>query len=119
MGNLDNDVRAELKIEGMKESLDRGRWPFPPPPGYIEGTDSNGKKTILRDPRRASLVTEAFKTYATGLYSKQQLLDIVNRKGLNTRNEKRLSGQTFCQLLRKPRYAGILSESSDGIKPPS
>ena len=119
MAQFDNDVRAERTIAGMKARLDRGGWTFPPPLGYIKGVDCNANKTILPDPQRAHLVTEAFELYASGLYSKQQVLDIINSKGLTTRNGKRLSGQTFFQLLRKPIYAGILSVPTWGIRQPS
>lgn len=108
MAQFDNDVRSERTVAGMKARLERGGWTFPPPLGYLKGTDATGCKTIVPDPQRAHLVTKAFETYATGLYSKQQLLEIMRRLGLTTKTGARLSPQTFYELLRKPIYAGII-----------
>jgi site-specific DNA recombinase len=115
----DNDVRAERTVAGMKARLERGDWTFPPPLGYLKGRDATGAKTIVPDSHRAHLVTYAFEMYATGLHSKQQVLEAVTRLGLTTKIGKRVSPQTFCQLLRKPIYAGILDVPSWGIRQPS
>jgi hypothetical protein len=57
--------------------------------------------------------------YATGLHSRQQVLELVTRLGLTTKAGKRVSPQTFYQLLRKPIYAGILEVPAWGIRQPS
>jgi hypothetical protein len=74
----------------------------------MKSTDFKGGKSIISDPMRAPLITRAFEMFATGLHSKEQVLDTVTRLGLTTKCRKRVSPQTFCQLLRKPIYAGIL-----------
>ncbi len=122
MAQFDNDVRSERTVAGMKARLERGGWTFSPPLGYLKGTDANGGKTIIPDPQRAQLITEAFEMYPTGVHSKQQVLDAVTRSGLPTKSGKRLSPQTFGQLLRKPIYAGILEvpawACASGATPP-
>jgi site-specific DNA recombinase len=118
MAQFDNDVRSERTVAGMKARLERGGWTFPPPLGYLKGRDTNGRKTIVPDPDRASLITQAFEMYATGLYSKQQVLETVRRLDLTAKSGKRVSAQTFNALLSKPIYAGILAVPAWGIRQP-
>jgi site-specific DNA recombinase len=119
IAQFDNDVRSERTVAGMKARLEKGEWTFPPPLGYMKGRDSKQAKTIVPDPKRAPLVTRAFELYATGLHSKQQVLDAVASLGLTAKSGRRISPQTFDQLLRKPIYAGVLEVPGWGIRQPS
>ena len=67
---------------------------------------------IKPDPSAAPLVCEAFQLYATGHYTKIQVLKIVTDKGLKTKRGQRLTAQTFDALLRQPilRRLGLLVE---------
>lgn len=57
---------------------------------------------------------EAFESYATGKYTKIQVLKIITDKGLKTKRGRKLTAQTFDALLRKPIYAGWVYSSSVG-----
>ncbi len=103
---FDNDVRSERTVLGMKARLERGGWTFPPPLGYVAQRDGTGKKTFIQDPERGPLVAHAFEIFASGLYNKAQVLSIISKMGLRTKSGKRLTAQSFGQLLRKPIYAG-------------
>jgi site-specific DNA recombinase len=116
---FDNDVRSERTVAGMKARLERGGWTFPPPLGYMKGTDRKGRKNIVLDSKRAPLITRAFDLYSTGLHSKQQVLDVVTRLGLTTKRGRRVSAQSFSQLLSKPIYVGVLEVPKWGIRQPS
>lgn len=39
VAQFDNDVRSERTVAGMKTALEKGRWPFPPPLGYLKPRD--------------------------------------------------------------------------------
>jgi len=58
----------------------------------------------------------AFELVATGLHAKTEMLRRVTAMGLHTRTGKKLSAQTFQELLRKPIYAGVISVPSWGIE---
>ena len=90
----------------MKARLEKGGWTFPPPLGYRPSRDRAGKKTFVPDPERSQFITHAFEIYASGLYNKNQVLDIVTKMGLRTKAGKIMRPQSFGQLLRKPIYAG-------------
>jgi hypothetical protein len=96
--------------------FDRGGWTFPPPLGYLKAVGANGEKTIIADPKRSHLIAQAFQMYATGLHTKQDVLDAVTRLGLTTKNGNRVSPQTFSQPLRKTIYAGILDVPKWGVR---
>ena len=106
---FDNDVRAERTVAGMKAARDRGRWTFQAPLGYLNSRNVMGQPTLIHDPHRAPMIRKAFELYATGTYSKRQVLRIISSTGLRTRRGVKLSAQSFDTLLRNPLYAGWIS----------
>jgi site-specific DNA recombinase len=109
---FDNDVRAERTIEGMKAALVRGKWTFQSPLGYRKISRGSGSPSMVADAVSGPLVQEAFRCYATGLYTKREVLRKVTALGLKTRRGKPLSPQTFENMLRNPVHMGrIVLES--------
>src|SRR5438132_7715015 len=81
---FDNDVRAERTRAGMRAALEQGRWTFVPPLGYLNAPKWAGK-SLIADPDHGDLVNRAFEEFATGRFTKEQVLDKVTRLGLRTR----------------------------------
>ena len=106
---FDNDVRADRTIAGMKAALDKGRWTFQAPLGYLNSPDSSGQPSLIPDSERGFLVKKAFELYTTGQYSKNDVLKIVTNMGLRTRKGKKVTAQTFSKMLRNRLYAGWIS----------
>ena len=108
----------------MKAAMERGRWPWGAPLGYLNrGKSQDGPLNIVPDPERAPLVQEAFELYATGLYTQPQVLKIMHARGLRSKKGKRVGLQTFESILRNELYTGvikskILSESLQGTFEP-
>ena len=102
---FDNDVRAERTVAGMKAAIQAGKWTFKAPPGFLNSGGIPGP-SLVHDSERAPLVRQAFEFYATGLHTKQKVLEIVTAAGLQTQKGKPISKQTFNAMLRKPVYAG-------------
>jgi site-specific DNA recombinase len=48
----------------------------------------------------------AFEKFATGLYTKQQVLEMVTAAGLRTRKNKKLANQEMDRILANPIYSG-------------
>jgi len=115
IAQFDNDLRAEKTTMGMKEALKRGRWTFPAPLGYLNVHLEDGTKTIQPDPQRAPLVRRAFELFATGLYSKREVLGQVSASGLRTRKGRRVGDQSFGYMLKHPLYAGRIRNDAWGI----
>ena len=103
---FDNDVRSDRTRAGMKAALELGRWTFLAPLGYLNAPRAMGK-SLMPDPERAPIVRRAFKEYATGRFTKQQILQQATRWGLTNRRGQPLSSQAIGMLLRNRLYIGI------------
>ncbi len=112
---FDNDVRSDRTRAGMRAALELGRWVFLAPLGYINAPRAMGK-SLMPDPERAPLVRRAFEEYATGRFTKQQLLQQVTAWGLRNRRARALSSQAIGMLLRNQLYAGIVDVPEYGVR---
>ena len=65
-------------------------------------------KSLMADPERAPLVKRAFEEYATGRYTKEQLLKRARAWGLTDRRGRPLTSQAIGVLVRNQLYAGIV-----------
>jgi site-specific DNA recombinase len=73
-------------------------------------------KSLMHDPERAPLVRRAFEDYATGRFTKEQLLKQVRNWGLTNRRGKPLTSQAIGMLLRNQLYAGIVDVPEYGVR---
>lgn len=112
---FDNDVRSDRTRAGMKAALEIGRWVFLAPIGYINAPRSMGK-SLLHDPQRAPIIRRAFEDYATGRFTKQQILEQVTAAGLRNRRGQPLSSQAIGMLLRNQLYAGTIDVREYGVR---
>jgi hypothetical protein len=99
----------------MKAALELGRWVFLAPIGYLNAPRSIGK-SLIHDPQRGSLVRRAFEDYATGRFTKEQLLKQVRTWGLTNRRGRPLTSQAIGVLLRNQLYAGIVDVPEYGVR---
>jgi site-specific DNA recombinase len=112
---FDNDKRSERTVAGMTQAAKVGRFPFKAPVGYINVSQHHGHN-LIPDPKMAPLISKAFELFATGLYSKAELLKKVNTLGLTTRTGRPMPMQTFQRLLVNPIYAGWVTIPKWGLK---
>ena len=99
----------------MKAALELGRWVFLAPIGYLNAPRAMGK-SLMPDPERAPLVRRAFEEYATGRFTKQQLLKQSRAWGLTNRRGRPLTSQAIGVLLRNQLYAGIVDVPEYGVR---
>jgi site-specific DNA recombinase len=111
---FDNDCRSDRTRAGMKAALELGRWVFLAPIGYLNAPRAMGK-SLMPDPERAPLVRRAFEEYATGRFTKQQLLTQSRAWGLTNRRCRPLTSQAIGMLLRNQLYAGIVDVPEYGV----
>lgn len=105
---------ASEVIKGTTEKAKRGGTPSKAPLGYRnvrETVDGREVRTVDLDPERAPLVKLAFDLYATGGFSLNELVALLEAKGLRSRGNRRYSPRpihysTLYQLLSNPYYAG-------------
>jgi hypothetical protein len=108
---FDNDVRSDRTRAGMKEALQRGRWTFLAPLGYLNAPRAM-RQSLIPDPERAAIVRRLFKQYATGTYTKQQILRKPTQWGLTNRGGQPLTSQAIGMLLRNRLLIGSLTSHS-------
>lgn len=111
---FDNDVRSDRTRAGMKAALELGRWTFLAPIGYINVPRTYGK-SLIPDPERGSVVQQIFREFATGRFTKQELLDEMTRRGLKTRKGLPVSSQAFSTMLQNKLYVGIVEAPGYGV----
>lgn len=108
MAEFDNNMRVDRTVAGMKMAVEKGRWPFMATIGYRRARNEKGEATLVHDADRAPLVQHAFRLYATGHYTKQQVLDKVSAMGLLTNHGNKVTMTTFVRMLANPIYTGKL-----------
>ena len=70
----------------------------------------------MPDPERAPIVRRVFEVYATGRFTKQQILQQARAWGLTNRRSHPLTSQAIGQLLRNQLYAGIVDVPEYGVR---
>jgi len=113
LSQFDNEVRGGRTKAGMQEALRRGQWVWRPPLGYLPDG-----KTMKLDPDRAPLVRLGFERYATGLYTRAQVLEHLTEQGLHTLRGKDLSAQKWGEMLPNRLYIARISQPAWDIEAP-
>ena len=101
---LDN-LSEEVK-KGMGEKARQGIYPSRAPIGYL---NELSKKTLIRDPDRAPIVTRLFELYAAGGQSISALHRYALENGLTYPppfSGKPISRSTIARILTNPIYSG-------------
>ena len=111
---LDNDVRAERTVSGMKSALLAGRWVWPAPVGYRRGTP--GGPSLEPDPETAPIVRQLFEQFADGRINKRELRDRAEALGLRGALGGKLHRQMLDRMLTNPLYMGVIRNQKWGIE---
>jgi DNA invertase Pin-like site-specific DNA recombinase len=107
-GHFSRDLSVKVK-EGIQTKLSKGEYPSYAPIGYI---NRNGK--IYPDPKRSVYINEAYKLYASGNYSLQDLTDYLYKKGFRTRiQNKKVRTSVIHRILTDPIYYGAIRRNGN------
>jgi site-specific DNA recombinase len=113
VAQFENRVKAQRTSAGMRTALERGRWTFKPPTGYLRG--QRGGPSMIPDPERAPLIREAFEDFASGRRTIAEIREHLRARGLGTWSRNPIALQTLHGLLRAPVYAGRIEVPLWGI----
>ncbi len=116
MNQFFSDRNAERTKVGMEKSVRIGRFPFKAPLGYLNVRATRATVNLIPDPERAPLVSKAFELYGDGTMTRAAVLRQVSLLGLTAQTGKRLTAQSFENLLRNPIYAGWVVIPSWNLK---
>src|SRR3989344_287591 len=98
------DNLSENVKRGLRQKVRRGEYPGVAPTGYVN--DKLNKK-MIPDIERFRLVKKMFEVYATGNYSLKDTRNLLEQKGLVSKNDKVLSISNTQMILNNPFYYGI------------
>jgi site-specific DNA recombinase len=116
IAQFDNDIRADRTREGMRARIRGGIYPWRAPIGYKSSITKGEKKTKADTPDQPlfGLLQKAWKEFATGAYTKAEILRRMNTWGVLTGKGRRFSPQSLDYFFRNKYYAGILVDHSSG-----
>ncbi|MDV3955767.1 recombinase family protein [Elizabethkingia anophelis] len=110
VAQVENERKSLCVKAGMYSAKMQGRWMGLASIGYCNKVAIGGQKYIAPREPEASLIQEAFKFVAEGIFSIRKVYQIQKNKGLNC------SLTTFGSVLRNPVYCGkiiIKNKSTD------
>ena len=115
---FDNDVRALRTVQGMRQRLLDGIWPWMPPLGYLP--PKIGKKTQPDepDPRCFKQIQKAWQMLATGAYTKADILRLLRSWGVIAYRGRLVSAQSLDHIFANSYYAGIIRDPWSGDEYP-
>lgn len=94
---------------GIQQKIRDGEWPTTAPIGYLNYIDGKYRK-IKVDEERAPLIKMAFEEYATGLYSIDEIVRRLHKRGLRSRGKRGrlISKNAVHRMLQNPFYYGMM-----------
>jgi len=113
---FDNDIRAARTLQGMRRKIQEGIFPWQPPLGYKGASQPGEKKTEADVPDQPAfrLLQQGWSEFATGKFTKAQMLRQLTSRGLRTRFGASLSNQAIDHILGNRFYTGIVRDPWSG-----
>jgi site-specific DNA recombinase len=113
---FDNDLRAARTVLGMRRRIQEGIYPRKPPFGYKTINQKGSKKTRpdIPDEPIFGLLQKAWKEFATGAYTKAEILRLMNALGIRVSHNRPMPKQSLDEMFRNPFYAGVVKDSWSG-----
>ena len=116
IANLDNDIRTERTVGGMRSKALDGYWPSGAPWGYRNITDVLGRRTIEPDSVKAPIVKFLFQEFSRGTTTFAELAERVNKKWeVKSKHGLKVSKQLVHKILRNPIHHGWVEIPKFGI----
>ena len=113
---FDNDLRATRTLQGMRRKVQEGIFPWKPPLGYKTVTQPGTKKTKpdIPDQPLFTLLQRAWHAFATGKYTKAEVLRLMTKWGIRTHKGTPVPKQSLDKMFLDPFYAGIIRDPWSG-----
>ena len=112
INQFQSDINSRKTKKGMMEKFRQGWWPCSAPLGYknrsIDDTDGMARNVIIRDEIKWPILKEGFKLYLSNNYSVEEINDLLYKKGLKSKNDKKVPHSVMTRILQNPFYVGIM-----------
>jgi site-specific DNA recombinase len=101
--------------KGMEEKALGGWYPGPAPHGYKNSINASKEKIII--PNGVSpYIKMAYKMFATGKYSVQELIEVLHKKGFRSKTGKKICSSKMFYILKNDFYIGEMKWGDIQIK---
>ena len=107
INQFQSDLNSRKTKKGLQEKFDSGWWPGLSKLGYLN-KEVDREKIIANDPEKWKLIKECLEMYLTGNYSAVEISEILYKKGLTSRRNKKICNSIMINILKDPFYAGIM-----------
>ncbi len=104
---LERKQNRRQVIQKQKARLEKGYWPFYPPPGYVQAKDPMHGKLLKPAEPQAGLIREAFEGFASDRFMTQADVMRFLRES-NYNNGRPVYVEGVRRLLRRVVYAGYV-----------
>lgn len=121
MPEIDNDMRSENTMRGMRRAMKEGRYVSTAPQGYLNKRDERNKPILIIDDEKAPLVREMFELMSSGIYPQQHVRQMMYKKGLKycrTKFRTALANPIYIGKIRIAKYKNEPEEIVQGIHEP-
>ncbi len=109
---FDNDTRSQRTREGMLTGLQKGRWQWKAPFGYLRSPLSVGGPSLVPDLINAPYVVKAFELIAEGARSRADVRRHLTTLGLRGLGGKPMTADTFNKMLARTIYYGWMQSEA-------
>lgn len=102
-----DDLSKNVK-RGLRAKAESGWLPGPTPLGYQNRRNNDGRKTVMRDPKRFDLVRKCWDLMLSGKHTPAEIRNIANTAwGFRTGRGKPMARTTIYNLFSNPFYYGV------------
>jgi len=111
---MQRNIIREKTTNALLQKVEEGWFPGSAPLGYKNIDNPKYRKgevsrrIIVPNSKTASLITKLFKLYATGEYNVYNLVDILYKQGLRSKNGGKPAYSRIYEALKNPIYIGEL-----------
>jgi site-specific DNA recombinase len=103
---LDNNMRRERTMQGMRERIKQGVWVWKAPYGYHRIAE---KSNITPETYKAAFIKMAFEEYSKGVYTYQRLAEFLGKRGMRTEFGNMPRAQWMEKILKNLIYCGYIN----------
>lgn len=111
---FDNDIRAVRCVQGMRQRIREGLFPWKPPLGYLPPKAGKKTKPDYPDPERFSVIQTAWRMALQGIYTKADILRFLRRRGVCGYHNRLLGPQFVDVMFGNRYYAGYVKDPWSG-----
>ena len=116
MAQLENDIKTDRTINGMRAKALDGYWPVGAPWGYKNTLSATGRKIIVPDTERSKVVKFLFEEFSRGTNSYRELAKKVDAMGeYRSKHGRKMTPQLVYKILKNPIHAGWIEIPKFGI----